>query len=436
MSHVYFLSYASCRDHQSDEVGLLDEFDRDLRIRVEEHLQLRNSFRCTRSIEPGSPSWRDSLIDALSQTAIGVILTSPAYFDVGRPVCKWEFQCLVQRGKSGVTDSKRLPVRLMLMLPWITMRDEYYPRDFPKEMQRLNESIAADDGETEAIRQINRRGILATLRLKAGGSDKDATYLKALDAISRFIVEQYRRLPERFLDLLNAAPLPAYDENDRWQSALQVANCKSPPLGRALNPPKAIIVFLAATPGAKPIANERQWRYEEDGESDWRPFVAEGALDKTLKNHKIGNIVRNIEDVEIERVHFDFFSDNFKRFVELFYEKYPIILAIDPWSLTEFKNYPEALARLEEHGAYESPVACPIVIWSEVDPAAQARREGFNNLAGIVIGNAWEQVKDEEDFVACLKQSIQRLNRKIRNLRADRSSHGGSSLPTINPRPQ
>jgi len=434
MTTVFFLSYAGPDEHDKRQRNAIERFHKDLSANVRALIGLRDEqvgYWDRSGLETGTPNWEEALAKNLAKFPVGVILLSPQYLAADRPSCKWECLYLTARNDWADKQLSNKP-RLLMVLNWLKPRPEDIPDDFPKATQIVNESIVRAAPEVQrAVRAVLSRGVRRTTELSSDDDVIRTEYTQFIWALADYIVDQWRRW-QGDKRKHNEMPLPPpFSENSVWDSRLTNARSAPNPRPDSLARKKVVTVYIAAQPSQ--VEDPRAWRYRDDGESDWHAFSG-WASPSADDDQRIGEIVNAVPGIEVERLHFNYFADqkHMPDLLKTIGRRYPVVFIIDPWTASQLQVYRDALELCSKLEADHGACTCPIVIWNDDDPeAVQIRTEFERNVRSLFQKYQWEEVKERHEFDACLLGAVERLRRKIRNMRADESSRGGSPLVRI-----
>jgi len=437
MPKVYFLSYARDRKSAPEANDLEASFERDLAKEVQAKLKQDASdvgFRDAGSIEAGTPAWSDELSRQIAEYPVGLVLLSPKYLQQDRPWYKWECLYLASRNSQVEQTTQDLlghtPPRLLLIVEWEKPDDEDIPRDFPREVQRVGESIAGTDQDGgRAVRYILRYGLRSTLeQRKAGDMLASTAYQRFVQLLAAYIKDQWDRW-RGFTHLGNVLdPPPQFDGGDCWASVNPIsAGSPAKPRPDRIKRRKVYFVCLAALP--EEVSIDRSWRYEEDGENDWQPFAG-GTPD--IRDRRLADYMADLRDVEINPWPFEYFKSQMADALSRVSNRYPILFVVDPYTACLKVRYREVLQEYVD-GEYDSKVFCtPIVIWNDNDPQAEGLRNTFQTSVAHFFGlNRWEVIEQSAELTETLDAVIKSVRRRIRYVRADENPRGGSDPPRI-----
>lgn len=437
MANVFFLSYARPPAGDQDHLRAIDRFFEDLRRKVIEKLAARDSeagFRDARGLMAGSPDWTRELAKKMQDFPIGIVLLSPWYLSHQSPWCRWEHQFLSRRNEWAEYRLTANAPKLLLVVDWVKTNTNDIPSNYPATLQRVQESIAGGDAAArEAVRQVLEPGLLQTMELVlAGNTESIARYRQFTAVLASYVMEQWRKWESGELAANKDVPTPpVYDPTDVWISPLGQTNARRPPQVRTAVPSrrKVVVIYIAAQPGEVDLM--RAWRYQDDGESDWHAFAVQGGGDEILDADSVGALVAAIPEVEVERLHFSFFSRQMEEQLRRVALRYPVLFIVDPWTVTQLKEYRETLSRYAQIESKFQAFACPVVIWNEQDTTDEIRTEFAEKVSSLFNQYRWEETSHKEEFAQALANAIKKLQRLIRNARADRIPAVGTPPPRI-----
>lgn len=439
MSKVFFLSYARPKSTTSAHAlggidlfyrGLCDELA-NLVTGLDKTLQV--GFRDAMSIPVGEPDWEASLGTALKEFPIGIILLSPNYLDPNRPWCRWECRNLVLRNEFIQTrvrfECDEDKPRTLIAIDWDHFEKADLPGDFPPQIQTLSESLAADDEDkVQAIRYVNRNGLRSVLDYV---QDRDETALKHyrrfIKALAHYVHRQWiawHKLARRELDLPAIEP---YDDRQQWGSA-HPTNASSAAKPR---PPRdernrVFVTYLAADP--REVPEERAKRYIEQGGEDWKPFSRPDPVD----NPDIDDLVRSALRTKIRTISIVHPSRSLVEEIDPARGRYPVLLFVDPWTVATVLRYRDALALYAEQDRDEELYSVPLAIWDDSDQDLRQIEQAFDaHVRPLFDRRIWETVRGEQELTELVQDLVLRMQRKIRNRRADHRPATDSVPPRI-----
>lgn len=447
MPKVFFMSYARPRsnrggpDAQADESqhALIDRFYEALRKHVQGQIpggdQLPVAFRDARNIEAGTTQWASELSAQLREYPIGLVLLAPAYLDQDRPWCRWECKYFEERNLAASNVSGALQAetpRLLLVVEWIKPFENDVPIDFPSQTQRVGESIAhGNAAHAEEVRHILREGLMNVQELaEAGTSTARTSWMAFIQLLGNEIVEQWRRWqaidPRK---RVNPAP-PSFDPRLQWTPA-QATNAGGQAKARPDRSQRRMVyvVYVAAKP--RDVSPHRAWRYEDLGESDWRPFAG---LTPQGDDEPVDAYLEALEGVKVEKWPLTYFKDNMAELLAEIKDRSPVLFVVDPWTATQLDNYGGALiAYARAMSTYET-FGVPVVVWNENDTESMGLRRDFaQRIESLFAGNIVEPVSQGDELRTCLITVVAGLQRKIRHKLAGNLPSNGSPPPRISP---
>ena len=436
MSSIFFLSYATPAPGDQAHVDAVNRFYVDLSSKVAGHVKLPAhadvtsvGFRDSDKLMAGAPDWKVALAHKLVEFPVGVVLRSAQYLAIDRPWCRWECLAYTRRNEwaDQVVQSKP---RMLLVLNWSKVNESDVPPEFPA-AQMVQASIAGADTTTrDAVQAVFQRGLRETIELAAVEVSVSAQYKRFVGALAEYLVAQWDAWrTEVNARQLDPPPPEAFDPALNWSA--RATNAADPGLPRQTPKRKVIVVYIAAQPHqVAAVAATRQWRYLDDGESDWQAFAqAPGGHDA------VGAMMASgLKDIEIERLPFEYFRDHVEELLRKFGQRYPVLFIVDPWSASQIDEYRKALEACAQLQPDRLAYTCPVVVWNSTDHEQALARQDFEQKVECLFSlYQWEVIENRDDFAKILTTAVQKLQRMIRNARADLSPHGGTSPPRISP---
>ena len=453
MPRVFCLSYARERAGVAPVAGSseLDQFFTDLQRQVGGLLRddgVPAGFRDLCHIEAGSADWQRDLGQALQTHPIGLALLSPSYLDPARPWCKWEFDFLLARNLAyyglpdAVVDKKP---RLLLVLNWTPPQPADMPTDYLRTLQGAGPSMAQrDDGSSDpldraAVERVLRAGIKNTVILQRAGDDQaTGDYSRFLLVLADYVLRQYKRFEAvhaRGLD--PRAQLPAFENTQAWQLPHRSIAAQAP-MARPDKRRKAHVLYLAARPEELSAESaDESWRYQDDGEGDWKPFA--GAHPSHDDVHA-GALIGQVKGFDLEPWPFAYVQKQ----MNVAMAKagtggkgpYPVLLVVDPWTATHVPPYRQVLRSFATAERAHHVYATPVVVWNDQDPRTARCAADFVQQVEPIFGfTRWQRVRQgDQEFEQTIQGNLQLLQQNIRNVRADHiAPKPGDSLPHVNP---
>ncbi|HMX09811.1 MAG TPA: hypothetical protein PKE61_02780 [Burkholderiaceae bacterium] len=439
MSAIYFLSYARPRSGEGDRDSLIRRFHEDLTRKIENKVRTSSlaevGFRDAGSIESGVLDWEEELRRQLMARPIGIVLLSPQYLDEERPWCSWEFQYLHSRSvavEKFCETRKRPPPRMLLLLNWVTPDERDLPKNFPKKVQQINESIVTDANQedADAVASVTSRGIKDILELVIK-QDRSASaeYERFMQCLASYIAKQFQRWEDVKCDagtdtiFPNPPPLQA---SLSWEPA-KVTNAARRPEARSKRLQKVYVVYIAAKP--EYVEDTRAWRYKDGGESDWRAFAGPDDLNIA---EPVEQYFDQLEGFRVEKWHFDYFREHMDELLTNEGRRAPLLLVIDPWTTAKLPKYREALAHYAQLESRKQVFSLPLVIWNESDPESKTiEREFAKHVFGLLPAQRWEKVESRDALADNIASEVKKLNNKIRNAIANELNAMESPPPRI-----
>jgi hypothetical protein len=381
-------------------------------------------FRDTCNLEAGTPDWTRELTRALQRYPIGLVLLSPAYVDPTRVWCKWECDFLERRNAAVAAlpdHGMQNKPRLLLILNWVRPDERDMPTDFPRSTQGVGESIASpnDAQERDAVRRVLKHGLAHAIQLVLDDDQEmKASYRRFIQALARYVERQWRGWLELSRDW-SALPVPSPNvPMETWRMMHR---------GSAGHRQKVFCVFIAARPSEVPA--ERAWRYQDDGESDWQPFTAADS-----GGQRVGDIVKQLETcgiANVEKWPFQYFVTSMSDALDAVGSRYPIVVVVDPWSVTRLPIYAGALKAFAQQELQRDLSAIPVVIL-DVGDSEDVRTDFEERIASVFDRKRWQRRLAQKDLEEGLSLSVKLMQLNIRNARADNLPQTGNLPPRIN----
>jgi hypothetical protein len=347
----YFFSYA----HENFDADL-ERFSNDLRSRL---AALRGrqaqevAFTDGGSLLPGV-RWKPELATALGNARVFVYVRSPQYFQ--RPFCGKEWSVFESR-LAGAADPNAAR-RLMVPLHWIptTYASVRLPASLVEETQYTFEKFGAVYGS---------RGL--SEMMKADGRPGYSEFLSAfVQYVATLLTDPKLSLPRAEAVDLDAA-------TDAFSVGAEGTPGQSPvrSIGQARR--RASVLVVAATREQALVANPRRATVEPYADESlfWAPFAPEhtegvGPLLQQWVGQE-GFIMQSIAPSDLGAA---------------VKERHPVILVIDPWSLS-LADYEQALRESEWIWARNTGA---VVVFSPVDADVSTRDSLFESVFGDARG--------------------------------------------------
>jgi hypothetical protein len=433
MSKVFFLSYARPRIKDPEALAGVDEFYELLSKRVRRLISgaADVGFRDSCSIEAGTPDWQATLTSELAARPVGVVLLSPDYLHHDRPWCKWEFSFIKSRNEElaaiASPNSEDRP-QLMLAIDWVKANPNDIPPNVLGVTQMVSDSLAEGypDRYRDAIRFVCETGLLDTIEEAAKGvREASQAYTQFLYVLSRYIVKQWRRW--QTCDLPQVSRPPAFNPIDRWVPPQQTSSAK-PPIVRPDGRRRAFVLYFAAKP--EEVTPARMWRYEEAGEYDWKPF-ARSAQDGGNSHVSAFLKGKGLDDFDFKEWQFDWFTAFQKTAQSRAGKRYPVLLILDPWTVTRLQRYQNILKKVAS--TFDAKVyLAPIVVWNLNDPDIKPLLPEFDRNVSVFFQHTrWENIDESDDIRQKVADIVTNLQGKIRKAHAASTADQWTTPPRI-----
>jgi hypothetical protein len=432
---VFFISHAAPHDGDAQKRRALDRFFGDLENAVRELAPVRRGARVgfwdVRDIPAGSVDFSANLRGGLDAHPIGLVLLDPAYLSNDRPYCRWEFESLEARNR-WASEQGGDPPQLLFVVDWIKVDPADEPREFPRLLQRVREQIADDRDDILAVRAVVDRGLKPCIDLvlseEAGAI---AGYTRFVRCLARQIDAQRRKIPAAAWSPPRAEP---FDESLVWSRPPMHAAVEPGP-GRAVDRKKIIYAVVAGRPDdIRPVCQDRMWRYELDGHEDWRPFATDDQragnpprlLDLLQAMQASGRLAGEVRGYP--------FSRHLAEDLAVLEGKYPVILFVDPWTITHLEPYRLLSEQLFGPGA-EAPDASVIIIWNDLDPDVAPNRFTYEQAVNQVFSGNTRAASHAEVLTQVFHEAVERRRSQIRSSTTARLPRPGSPKPSLSATP-
>lgn len=446
MPKVFFMSYARPRpekgavpgDAEEAQLLLVDQFYNELSAYIRGKLindEQAVSFRDSRSIEAGTAEWSTELHQQLGAFPVGLVLLSPAYLEQGRPWCRWEckhLESMNDYAQQHPPPGGEQPARLLLILNWVTPDERDVPPGFPSQVLRVGESIAAaKEGDLEAVRYVVGLGFKAVQEL-ANAGDQEAKRLRTrfIQLLGDYIEKQWRRWQDVDEPARKGAPQPlAFDDKLPWVSP-RPSNAATPAAPRKARTRVVYVVYVAAGPHEVPAS--RMHRYEDRGESDWRPFAGHTPAEDDRQADEFFN--NAIPGSKVEKWPFSSLKGSMRDLLRQANLSAPILFVVDPWTATQLQEYRQILELYAQERQGQSIFCTPIVVWNNADPEGMAQRAEFERLVKSTFApEPWDSVVDADELREAAVTASAKLYRGIRDARSVALPNTDNPPPRISP---